>query len=516
MLSRIGNRTVILSMLLMVLLICGVQGVSDVEAAPDLVVGTPGVSRNSVVVGGNFRLSVTVTNTGDTASPAATVIYYRSTNRSITPNDVIVGNKAVSALAARNGSTTSSINLTAPSPARTYYYGAYVTPVSGETDLVNNITATGVSVTVTAGANLSVSVVSSQSSVSPQQTFNLVATVRNTGVAASNATTLQAYQHSGSTGAPIRVGKLTSVPSIAPGLRATPYIDLTAPAVPGIYYYRVQIANDPTKVSPWTSVIVTNSVDLSVGTPSVDKSTVAPGETFTLTTTVTNVGTGNFTGTTTLRYFQSADTTLNRTDGSDTEVGTDTISSAISGSYGTIPVNRTLTAPSEQGTYYYYAYVEPVPGEGNLYGSITDNTSPSYATVTVSAPPDLTVSVYRPRQTTFAPGERFTLDATVSNIGTGASATTQLRVYEDSDDYRREQQIDRQSVSAISAGSSRDESIPLAAPREGGIYYYRVYVEPVTGETKTDNNYSEWIGIEVLEPLVLESLQPSKVALKFR
>ena len=59
-----------------------------------------------------------------------------------------------------------------------------------------------------------------------------------------------------------------------------------------------------------TPVTVTNPVDLSVGTPTVDKSTVAPGETFTLTTTVSNVGTGNFTGNTTLRYFRSADTTL--------------------------------------------------------------------------------------------------------------------------------------------------------------------------------------------------------------
>ena len=45
----------------------------------------------------------------------------------------------------------------------------------------------------------------------------------------------------------------------------------------------------------------------------------------------------------------------------------------------------------------------------------------SYVTVTVSAPPDLTVSLDRPRQTTFAPGERFTLDATIYNEGTGAA-----------------------------------------------------------------------------------------------
>ena len=184
----------------------------------------------------------------------------------------------------------------------------------------------------------------------------------------------------------------------------------------------------------------------------------------------------------------------------------------------------TLTAPSEPGTYYYFAYVEPVPGEQYYYGGtiivimtghVTNNTS-DYVTVTVSAPPDLTVNLYRPRQATFAPGERFTLDATVYNGGTGASAATQLRVYEDSDDsrYGRERQITRRAVSAISAGSSSSVSIPLTAPTDGGIYYYRVSVDTVTGETETGNNDSNWIGIDVLEPLVLESLQASKTALR--
>ena len=93
-------------------------------------------------------------------------------------------------------------------------------------------------------------------------------------------------------------------------------------------------------------------------------------------------------------------------------------------------------------------------------------------------------------------------------------AATQLRVYEDSDDRsRREQQIDRQSVRAISAGSSSSERIQITAPTDGGAYYYRVSVDTVTGETETGNNDSNWIGIDVLEPLVLESLQASKVSL---
>ena len=230
------------------------------------------------------------------------------------------------------------------------------------------------------------------------------------------------------------------------------------------------------------------------------------------------MGTGNFTGNTTLRYFRSADTTLNATDGTDTQVGTD-LTGSISGASGATSVNikLTATAPSEPGTYYYYAYVVPLPSERYYYGTgyydrTVNNTSVS-VTVTVGAPPDLTVSLDRVRQATFAPGERFTLEATVSNIGTGVSALTELRVYEDRDDYRRERQIARDRISAISAGRSTSVSIPLAAPPDGGTYYYRVYIEPVTGETETDNNSSNWMGIDVVAPLVLESLQASKVSL---
>ena len=523
MFSRIGNRKkIILSTLLMVLLIWGVIGnLSSVEAAPDLQVTSPTVSPNSVAVGGNFTLSVTVRNIGNAESPAATVIYYRSTNPTITTNDEIVGNEPVpaAALVAQTGSASSSISLTAPSPAGTYYYGAYVTPVTGETVTTNNITSTGDALTVTRGDNLSVTIYSSLYAVAPGGTFNLVATVRNNGAAPSSFTTLRAYQRYGSTTVFNPIGSTTTVQSIGVNLSRTVSIAVVAPSSPGTYAYRVQIGSDSTKISNPISVTVTNPVDLSVNTPTVNKTTVAPGGTFTLTTTVSNVATGSFTGRNiTLRYFQSADTTLNATDNSDTQVGTD-LTGYISGVYGATSgdITLTATAPAEQGTYYYYAYVVPLPSEQYYYGigysDRTVNNTSEYVMVTVSAPPDLTVSLYRPRQSTFAPGERFTLDATVYNGGTGASAATQLRVYEDSDDYRREQQIDRQSVSAVSAGNSRDESIQLAAPLEAGTYYYRVYVDTVTGETKTDNNYSNWVGIEVLEPLVLESLQASKVAL---
>ena len=526
MFSGIENRKkIILSTLLMVLLIWGVQG--NLSYASNLsFFGSPTVNPISVPSGGgNFTLSFTVqsrpsadisTHPNKTAEVVTLVAYRTGSTGS-------VGSTLIESLATghlKRGSITVPVPSVTTTTSHTYTIRIVSsTPSGSDTDTTDN-TSSPVTATVTAGtANLSVSVTPSSHSVVPGQTFNLVATIRNSGAAPSVATTLQTYQRFGLTGVITPVGTAVSVPSIEAGFTDTKYIRLPAPVVLGTHFYRVQIGNDTTKISDWTSVTGTNIVDLSVGTLAVDKSTVAPGESFTLSTTVSNIGAGNFTGTTTLRYYQSADTTLNRTAGSDTEVGTDTISATLSGSYGTTSEDITLTAPVEPGTYYYFAYVDPVAGEQYYYGTNygyydrTANNTSAYVMVTVSAPPDLTVDLDRLRQATFAPGERFTLDATVRNSGTGASAATQLRVYEDSDDYRRELEIDRQSVRAISAGRSSSESISLIAPPDAGLYYYRVYVDTVTGETETDNNYSHWIGIDVLEPLVLESLEPSKVTL---
>ena len=510
MFSRIRNKKrIILSTLLMVLLICGVQGVSYGQELSVSLSGPP----DPIQLGTSFNLTATIRNTGTSPSTATTLSVYR-TMVSDVGEETLESEISVVAIAG-GGSRAYTIPLTAQNTAATYRYRVFLSVMGSDTGANNSAF-----VDVTVGQSLANLIISPTLTVNPSYSvipggyITLTAYVSNTGGAASPSTTFNVYRSN--TGAATDPGIFVSpftANILANANQQSVSSQVRVPTFPGTYYYRVQIGTDANKTSSYTRVTVTNPVDLSVDTPSVEKSTVAPGETFTLSTTVRNIGAGNFTGTTTLRYFRSTDTTLNRTDGTDTEVGTDTIST-LSGYSGTIAEDITVTAPSQPGTYYYFAYVDPVPGEGSGFSnSITNNTS-SYVTVTVSAPPDLTVSLYRLREATFAPGERFTLEALVRNEGTGGAAATQLRVYEDIDDrYGREQQITRQSVRAISAGNSSTESIPLTAPPDAGLYYYRVCVDTVTGEIETDDNCSNWIGIEVLEPLVLESLQPSKFAL---
>ena len=343
-------------------------------------------------------------------------------------------------------------------------------------------------------------------SVVPGQRFNLIATVTNIGAEASTATTLQAYYSLNQTTDISPVGNAITVQPIPAGGTSSLYIPVTAEYTVGTYYYRVQIPAGAS--SNYTLVQVTNPFDLTVDTPTADKTTLAPSESFTLSTIVRNQGAGTFTGSATLRYYRSTDTTLSVTD--DTQVGTDTVIGTLAGYNNTSSQSITLTAPSDPGTYYYFAYVVPVPGESNIY----QNDS-SYLTIVVSAPPDLVVDLFEFRlAAALAPGERFTLDATVTNKGEGQSARTTLRFYESIDRrFRNENEIDRVSVGPLSKNSSSHESIRLIAPSEPGTYYYRVHVDAVANEEVTYNNWSGYIAVFVDVPLVIESLQPTQFTL---
>ena len=122
--------------------------------APDLVVLAPSVSDSSPNAGESFVFTATVRNQGSNASTATTLRYYRSSDETISTSDTQVGTDTVSALTPA-GASDGSINLTAPSTAGTYYYGACVDPVSGESATGNNCSDSR-AVTVRSGSNLQI------------------------------------------------------------------------------------------------------------------------------------------------------------------------------------------------------------------------------------------------------------------------------------------------------------------------------------------------------------------------
>ncbi len=540
MLSIIGNRKIIVSMLTMVFLIVGVQGISY---AQNLVVVDPlGVDPASIAPGGSFTLTATVRNSGaaQATNTINTVQFYKSTNNIIAGDDVVIGSVRVDALGAGHESTV-SISGSAPPTEGTYYYGASVqVGAAAPIDFSNPVTlvVTNVQPNLTVhltfvprfGTNPTV-----YNQVAAGDTFTLRATVTNNGTGSTSANLSNEFgisYRSSFSSTPLSATAISIQPPsnltlAANGGSGSYILTMRAPFQSstfqsGTYYYTVSVPSVPGESNRYTSnsvSIITSSGDLVVDTPTVDKSTLAPGESFTLTATVRNQGFGN-SGAATLRYYRSTDATISNDSTSasvDTEVGTADTISALSG-YNTVnqiyPNTSTqtveLTAPSEPGTYYYGACVSTT-----LYELNTTNNCSTAVTITVSAPPDLVAELFELRGTsTLAPGERFTLDATVTNEGTGQSAATTLRFYESIDRrFRSEDEVGRVSVSALASNISSNESVRLVAPSEPGTYYYRAHVDEVANEAVTSNNWSGYIVIFVDAPLVIESLQPSKFAL---
>ena len=120
------------------------------SGSPDLVVESPSVSDNTLTTGQSFTLSATVRNQGTGASVSTTLRYYQSSNATISTRDTEVGTDSVGGLSV-SGTSAESISLSAPSSAGTYYYGACVNSVTGESDTGNNC-SDAVTVTVSSGS----------------------------------------------------------------------------------------------------------------------------------------------------------------------------------------------------------------------------------------------------------------------------------------------------------------------------------------------------------------------------
>ena len=103
----------------------------------NLVVESPKISDSTLWFGQPFTLQVTVRNQGARPADATTLVYYRSIDATISSSDTRVGGGDVILLFASDTSVL-SISLIAPEDAGTYYYGACVQSVVGESNTKNN------------------------------------------------------------------------------------------------------------------------------------------------------------------------------------------------------------------------------------------------------------------------------------------------------------------------------------------------------------------------------------------
>ena len=464
-----------------------------------------------------LSLSATVRNDGDGAAAATTLRYYLSTDATITTSDTSVGTVAVGALAAGATSSSPRLDFNAPSSAGTYYYGACVDAVTGESDTTNNC-STSVQVTVSEAATgpdldpYAIVVTTNPGGTRPGGNVGPSVGVRNDGDESSAATTVRFYQSTDATitTADTEVGT-NALGVLSPGATASIGATVSAPATPGTYYYGACVdavaGESDTTNNCSGSVPVTvsgspvqTSPDLTVGSPSVNDNSPTTEGAFTLSATVRNDGDGAAAATT-LRYYRSTDATITS---ADTSAGTDGVGGLSAGA--TSPESISLTAPSTAGTYYYGACVDEVTDESDA----TNNCSSAVSVIVSAQPPppppqtnpDLEVQSPSVNDSSLDTGASFTLSATVRNDGDGAAAATTLRYYRSTDAAitSADTSVGTDAVGGLSAGATSPESISLTAPSTAGTSYYGACVDAVTGESDTTNNCSSAVSVTVSPP----------------
>ena len=454
---------------------CGGGSGGGGSSSPDLIVESPSVSDNTLTTGQSFTLRATVRNRGTGQSASTTLRYYRSSDATISTSDTRVGTDSVGGLSA-SGTSAESISLSAPSSAGTYYYGACVESVSGESNTGNNC-SNGVRVTV-----------SSSSGGGGGTTYGVGQSLPNfpSGFFVPRRVSSASFSYSGgravlsfNNGGLLELQDGTTYTCIASG---------------GCSVEGRRVTSGTIRVTTGSSSGGgggSGSPDLIVESPSVDNSSPDAGEYFTLSATVRNQGNGSGTyALTTLRYYQSTDATIST---NDKEVGSDLVSRLAAGE--TSEESGRVRAPSSPGTYYYGACVESVSSESN-----TNNNCSSAVTVTVGSP-DLVVESPSVSDSSPDAGEYFTLSVTVRNQGTGRTPLSLLTLdYYQSTDATistSDTKVGWDFVSRLAAGETSDESDRVRAPSSAGTYYYGACIDSASGESNTNNNCSNGVRVTV-------------------
>ena len=288
-----------------------------------------------------------------------------------------------------SGTSPESVRLTTPSQAGTYYYGACVDSVPGESNTRNNCSGAVTVVTDDSGPDLIVSnvYIRPTSPLNPSQSFTIYARVENIGDARASSSTLQYFITRSRTGTILGsdiIGRDT-VDSLGASGTGNEDREDTAPSAPGTYYYGACVnsvsgeTNTDNNCSTRDTLVVNQppTVELNASVVSIgNDDDQYVDETFTFTARVFNTGNASTSGSI-LRFYRSTNSTIST---SDTQLTTR--STGFIGASGNRTISASsLNAPSETGTYYYGVCVDSVSGESN-----TNNNCSSGQRVTVGLP----------------------------------------------------------------------------------------------------------------------------------
>ena len=368
------------------------------------------VSDDEVEPGERFTINATVRNNGPGESPATEIFFYYQKSDEDTPRVAGDGKRNVPALRARR-SQRISLRVEAPMTPGDYEYGAILPPDipdSYDEDLVdpngrirlNNVDNEDVKVTSLPDLIVE-SISANKSTVDPGEVFRLEATIRNQGIGEPSRNATLRYYRSRDASISKSDTEVGDDSIRSSDLDTNDTVErsesITAPIEPGVYYYGAYVdlrfeSNTQNNASSAVAITVrdTGPSDLVVSAPTLSANTVAPGESFTLETTISNQGTGPAPATT-LRGYRSNNANISDVD---TEVGAVAIGALAPGTTQTVELR--VEVPVAAGTSYYGICVDAVTNESNTVNNCSTAvtlTIENLAPVAAGTPPSQTLVV---------------------------------------------------------------------------------------------------------------------------
>ncbi|HXV08240.1 MAG TPA: CARDB domain-containing protein, partial [Burkholderiales bacterium] len=355
----------------------------SIQIGPDLSV-TSLSAPSAAGAGGTITVTDTTRNLSTGSAPETLTQYFLSTNTTLDVSDVLLGARAVPALAP-GASSSGSVSVTLPSGTATGVWyliakadGNDSLPESSET---NNVTWRSLQI----GVDLVVSPLSGPAGANAGQVVSVGDTTRNQGGGAALASTTQFFLSSNSAldAADLPLGS-RAVPALAAGASSSGATTLTIPAGTATgYWYILAKADAPgdvleisegNNVTAWLMTVGPDLIAYSLIVPG----TAPAGQTITVTDTTRNQGGGDAAASTT-QFFLSRDMAW---DAADIALGGRTVGTLAGGAASTASTALTIPAETPTGGWYLLGRVDA----GNAVVEIAEFNNSSARWIQITAP----------------------------------------------------------------------------------------------------------------------------------
>ena len=341
------------------------------SARPDLVLQPPQVREFGSGSARFWLISADVSNAGAVTAPATRASFYRSTDATITGSDTLMFTERVPELAPSQRAYVANHVLMTHRPG-TYYFGACVEAVAGESDRTNNCRAAQPVTVVSRPTDLQVYISTPVYPASPAVggKFTLPVAVHNPGEKVGGVVSLRYYRSDDTafTSSVTQV-RLEQIRDMARFRAWSLTSHLDSPSSTGVYYYRV--CADALAGESDTTNNCSTAVKVAV---THDKPNLVIGFTryrgkTSMYIRAENVGSSIDEDKRWVRFFRSTDATITT---ADTQIGAEELSwISPSDDFDYLYTVAKVTLPATAGTYYFGACVDVADGEFDT----TDNCS---------------------------------------------------------------------------------------------------------------------------------------------